>query len=128
MDNLSFLSKDNKCQSFDEKANGYSRGEGFGAVVIKPLEDAVRDGDTIRAVIRSTLSNQDGRTPGITLPSREAQTTLIEDAYCYAGLTPSQTRYFEAHGTGTAVGDPTETRAIGAVFRRHRSADDPLYV
>ncbi|KAL4784902.1 hypothetical protein BJX76DRAFT_367291 [Aspergillus varians] len=128
LDNLGFFSKDNRCFSFDEKANGYSRGEGLGAVVIKPLEDAVRDGDTIRAVIRSTLSNQDGRTPGITLPSRQAQKTLIEEAYRHAGLSPALTRYFEAHGTGTAVGDPTETRAIGAVFRPHRSADDPLYI
>ncbi|KAL4961999.1 type I polyketide synthase [Aspergillus stella-maris] len=128
LDNLGFFSKDNRCLSFDSKANGYSRGEGLGAVVIKPLEDAVRDGDTIRAVIRSTLSNQDGHTPGITLPSRDAQRKLIQEAYSHAGLSPAYTRYFEAHGTGTAVGDPTETRAIGAVFRQHRSEEDPLYV
>ncbi|KAL4931816.1 type I polyketide synthase [Aspergillus undulatus] len=128
LDNLGFFSKDNRCFSFDDKANGYSRGEGLGAVVIKPLENAVRDGDSIRAVIRSTLSNQDGHTPGITLPSREAQRKLIEEAYRHAGLSPSLTRYFEAHGTGTAVGDPTETRAIGAVFRKHRSTEDPLYI
>ncbi|KAL4953777.1 hypothetical protein BDW69DRAFT_184162 [Aspergillus filifer] len=128
LDNLGFFSKDNRCFSFDTKANGYSRGEGLGAVVIKPLEDAVRDGDTIRAVIRSTLSNQDGHTPGITLPSRDAQRKLIQEAYSHAGLSPAYTRYFEAHGTGTAVGDPTETRAIGAVFRAHRSEKDPLYI
>ncbi|KAL4797777.1 hypothetical protein BDV19DRAFT_386813 [Aspergillus venezuelensis] len=128
LDNLGFFSTDNRCFSFDSKANGYSHGEGLGAVVIKPLEDAVRDGDTIRAVIRSTLSNQDGHTPGITLPSRDAQRKLIQEAYSHAGLSPAYTRYLEAHGTGTAVGDPTETRAIGAVFRGHRSLEDPLYI
>ncbi|KAL2863130.1 uncharacterized protein BJX67DRAFT_384987 [Aspergillus lucknowensis] len=128
LDNLGFFSQDNRCFSFSDKANGYSRGEGLSALVIKPLDEAIRNGDTIRAVIRSTLSNQDGRTPGITQPSRTAQQKLIEDAYHRAGLSPAATRYFEAHGTGTAVGDPTELRAIGAVFRPHRSKEDPLYL
>ena len=63
--NLNFLSPDSKCHSFDHRANGYSRGEGFGVVIIKPLKNALRDGDTIRAVIRATGANQDGRTPGL---------------------------------------------------------------
>jgi acyl transferase domain-containing protein len=96
--------------------------------VIKPVKDAIRDGDTIRAVIRSTLSNQDGRTPAITQPNRESQQVLIEDTYRQAGLDPAITRYFEAHGTGTPTGDPIEIRAIGAVFRPHRSLEDPLYM
>ncbi|RDW94182.1 type I polyketide synthase [Aspergillus mulundensis] len=128
LDNLGFFSQDNRCFSFSDQANGYSRGEGLGALIIKPLEDAILAGDTIRAVIRSTLSNQDGRTPGITQPSRTAQQKLIEDAYLHAGLSPAATRYFEAHGTGTAVGDPTESRGIGAVFRPHRSQEEPLYL
>ena len=65
MSNLNFLSPNGKCFSFDHRANGYSRGEGFGFLVIKPLKDALRDGDTVRAVIRATNANQDGRTPGI---------------------------------------------------------------
>ncbi|KAL3461786.1 hypothetical protein BJX64DRAFT_288967 [Aspergillus heterothallicus] len=128
LDNLGFFSSDNRCFSFGDQANGYSRGEGLGALLVKPLDDAIRDRDTIRAVIRSTLSNQDGRTPGITQPSRTAQQKLIEDTYLHAGISPSSTRYFEAHGTGTAVGDPTEVRGIGAVFRRYRSVEEPLYL
>ncbi|KAJ5894604.1 hypothetical protein N7495_006295 [Penicillium taxi] len=128
MDNLGLLSKDSHCYSFDQRANGYSRGEGVGVLVIKPLEDAVRDGDTIRAVIRSSASNQDGKTPGITQPSPKLQEQLIRDTYHKVGLDIADTRYFEAHGTGTAVGDPTEINAIGSVFRPHRSVNEPLYI
>lgn len=100
MDNLGLLSKDSRCQSFDERGNGYARGEGVGVVVIKPLADALRDGDTIRSVIRASASNQDGKTPGITQPSSEMQAQLIRDTYHKAGLDMAATRYFEAHGTG----------------------------
>jgi acyl transferase domain-containing protein len=101
LDNLGFLSKDSRCYSFDDRANGYARGDGFGVVVIKPLADAIRDGDTIRAVIRSSASNQDGKTPGIAQPSKESQERLIRETYQKAGLDMGMTRYFEAHGTGT---------------------------
>lgn len=100
MDNLGLLSKDSRCHSFDERGNGYARGEGVGVLVIKPLADALRDGDTIRSVIRASASNQDGRTPGITQPSSEMQAQLIRDTYRDAGLNMAATRYFEAHGTG----------------------------
>ncbi|KAJ5081201.1 hypothetical protein N7456_013439 [Penicillium angulare] len=128
MDNLGLLSKDSRCFSFDERGNGYSRGEGVGVIIIRPLEDAVRNGDTIRAVIRSSASNQDGKTPGITQPSSKMQARLIEETYRKAKLDMAATRYFEAHGTGTAVGDPIETSAIGSVFRKYRSSEEPLYV
>lgn len=98
MTDLNFLSPDGRCYSFDARANGYSRGEGLGVILIKLVSTALRDGDTIRAVIRATGSNQDGRTPGITQPSYEAQATLIRDTYQAAGLSLSTTRYFEAHG------------------------------
>ena len=78
---MNFLSADSRCCSFDERANGYSRGEGFGVVVIKRISDGVRDGDTIRAIIRSTGSNQDGHTPGLTQPSKDAQVQLIKETY-----------------------------------------------
>lgn len=100
MDNLGFLSKDSRCFSFDSRASSYARGEGFGVLVIKPLQDALNDGDTIRAVLRSSASNQDGRTPTATQPSKDAQKRLIQRAYEKAGLDMSSTRYFEAHGTG----------------------------
>jgi polyketide synthase 12 len=111
-----FLSPDARCKSFDHRANGYARGEGAGVLLLKPLAAAVRDGDRIHAVVRGTAVNQDGRTPGITVPSVDAQRVLIERA-CQAGdIEPSSVGYFEAHGTGTAVGDPIEATAIGEVL------------
>lgn len=94
------LSPDSKCYSFDERANGYGRGEGIASIIIKRLPDAIRDNDTIRAVIRSTGTNHDGKTPGMSQPSRSSQALLIKDTYLKAGLSMLPTRYFEAHGTG----------------------------
>jgi acyl transferase domain-containing protein len=127
---MRFHSPDSKCYSFDHRANGYARGEGFGSLIIKRLSKAIRDVDTIRAVVRGTGINQDGRTPGITLPSRAAQETLIRDTYKKAGLDLAQTRYFEAHGTGTAAGDPIEAGAIAGAFLKARTSNDgePLIV
>lgn len=125
--NMNFLSPTSRCYPFDADANGYSRGEGFGVLVLKLLSQAVNDGDTIRAVIRATGANQDGRTPGITQPNSDAQEILIRDVYDDAGLDLRSTLFFEAHGTGTQIGDSYEARAIGAVFKRYRSPDDPLF-
>ena len=128
MANMDMLLPDSKCHSFDHRANGYARGEGVGVVVIKLLSSALQDGDTVRAIILVTASNQDGKTPGITQPSEEAQENLIREAYQAAGLDPSITRYFEAHGTGTPTGDPKEAKAIATAFSGLRARDDPLYV
>ncbi|KAI8633019.1 hypothetical protein F5Y19DRAFT_490219 [Xylariaceae sp. FL1651] len=128
MSNINALSPDSRCYSFDSRANGYARGEGVVVIFIKPLSDAIQNGDVIRAIIRATASNQDGRTPGITQPSSEAQESLIRHVYRRAGLGFDETRYFEAHGTGTPVGDPVEMKAIGRVFRKFRSSQQPLYV
>jgi acyl transferase domain-containing protein len=98
LSNMNFLSSDSRCYSFDHRANGYARGEGFGVVIIKTLTDALKDGDTIRTVIRSTGTNQDGYTPGITQPSGVAQEQLIKETYRKAGLSMKPTRFFEAHG------------------------------
>lgn len=111
-----FLSPDARCKSFDHRANGYARGEGAGVLLLKPLPAAVRDGDRIHAVVRGTAVNQDGRTPGITVPSVDAQRALIERACQVADVEPASVGYFEAHGTGTAVGDPIEATAIGEVL------------
>jgi acyl transferase domain-containing protein len=126
--NMNMLSPTGQSYSFDYRANGYSRGEGFGVLILKRLSDALRDGNTIRAVIRSTGTNQDGFTPGITVPSSQSQEKLIRETYEKAGLSMQPTKYFEAHGTGTAVGDPIEATALGNAFRKHRSTSDPLYV
>ncbi|OJJ38044.1 hypothetical protein ASPWEDRAFT_106140 [Aspergillus wentii DTO 134E9] len=123
LNNLGLLSTDSRCYSFDRRGNGYARGEGVGVLVIRPLEDAMRNGDTIRAVIRSSSSNQDGKTPGITQPSSDMQRQLIRDTYRKGGLDLASTRYFEAHGTGMLL--LPSFKAIGSIFRNHRSPDDP---
>ncbi|KAL9073303.1 MAG: hypothetical protein Q9157_004798 [Trypethelium eluteriae] len=124
----SLMALDIAVQGLRTRANGYARGEGFGVVLLKRLHDAINDGDTVRAIIRATGSNQDGHTPGVTQPSKQAQSALIRATYHKAGLDCFPTRYFEAHGTGTAIGDPIEAEALGSVFRNTRSADDPLYI
>ncbi|RYP75275.1 hypothetical protein DL771_002495 [Monosporascus sp. 5C6A] len=126
MTSMSFMSPDDKCHSFDERANGYARGEGGGFVVLKRLDDAIKDGDTIRAVIRATGANQDGRTLGITRPSSQRQEELIRSTYASAGLSYNDTNYFEAHGTGTKAGDPAECSVIGSVFGPSR--EHPILV
>ena len=93
LDNMNMLSLSGQCFSFDHRADGYARGEGFGVLVVKRLTDALRDGDTIRAVIRETASNQDGFTPGITQPSSDSQAALVEETYRRAGLSMNFTRY-----------------------------------
>ena len=92
--NMGFFSPDGKCFSFDHRANGYAKGEGAGFIVIKRLVDAVEDCDTIRAVIRATGANQDGKTPGLTQPSQRAQEENIRETYRKAGLNMNDTQYF----------------------------------
>jgi acyl transferase domain-containing protein/NADPH:quinone reductase-like Zn-dependent oxidoreductase/SAM-dependent methyltransferase len=110
------LSPDGSCKTFSTAANGYARGEAIVGVFVKPLEDAFRDGNSIRAVIRATATNHDGKTAGFSLPSSDAQEAMIRRAYEVAGLTVSDTGYVECHGTGTSVGDPIETKAVARVF------------
>ena len=113
------LSPDGMCKTFDAKADGYARAEAINAIYVKPLSDAMRDGDPIRAVIRSTATNCDGKTPGMACPSAESHEALMRRAYQVANLSDlSKTAYVECHGTGTAVGDPLETAAVANVFGR----------
>lgn len=109
----SMLSPDGRCKAFDASANGFVRGEGAGAIVLKSLARALADGDRIHAVVRGTAANQDGRTVGISVPSADAQEALIREALQGAALRPADVQYVEAHGTGTRVGDPIEVSAIG---------------
>ena len=122
----SMLSPDGHCKAFDASANGFVRGEGAGAVVLKRLSRAIEDGDSIHAVIIGSAMNQDGHTNGISLPSAEAQARLVRDACADAGIDPSQIGFVEAHGTGTAVGDPIEAHALAEALCANRSADAPL--
>lgn len=99
LSNMGFLSPDGSCYSFDHRANGYARGEGFAVLVLKRLS-SVAQGDPVRALVRSIATNEDGYTPGgITQPSKDMQARLIHDTYERAGLDMSSTAYFEAHGT-----------------------------
>jgi acyl transferase domain-containing protein/NADPH:quinone reductase-like Zn-dependent oxidoreductase/NAD(P)-dependent dehydrogenase (short-subunit alcohol dehydrogenase family)/aryl carrier-like protein len=126
MTDLGMLSTNGRCAAFDESGSGYVRGEGIACAILKRKSDAIANNDDIRAIVRATGSNHDGKKNGITLPNSAAQEYLIRSTYERAGLNPNDTQYFEAHGTGTAAGDPIETRAIGAVFAPGRP--DDLYV
>jgi len=111
------ISKSGICRTFDAAADGYGRGEAVNAIFIKPLDKAVRDGDPVRAVIRSSAVNCDGKTPSITTPGSAAQERLIRRAYRKAGIdNVSQTAFFECHGTGTSVGDTSETSVVANIF------------
>lgn len=120
------LSPAGKSYAFDHRASGYGRGEGSATVIVKRLDDALRDGNPIRAIIRGSGVNQDGKTETITTPSKEAQEDLIRSCYQTAGLDPSETAYVEAHGTGTPTGDPIEARAIASVFENKAFREEPV--
>ena len=111
------LSSSGCCKTFDADADGYARGEAINAIYVKKLSDAIRDGDPIRAVIRGSATNADGKTPGITYPSSQSHETLMRHAYRAAGIRDhSGTAFVECHGTGTVIGDPLETGAVANVF------------
>ncbi|KAE8376147.1 hypothetical protein BDV26DRAFT_294376 [Aspergillus bertholletiae] len=118
-----------RCHTFDAKADGYIKAEGINAVILKRLDDAIRDGDPIRAVIRGTANNHSGRTPGIASPSAEAQAAAVRTAYENANITDfSLTSYLECHGTGTLAGDPVEVTGVSSVFAPSRANDRPLHI
>ena len=117
------LAPDGRCKTFDAAADGYVRGEGCGVIVVKRLEDAIRDGDRIRAVIRGSAINQDGASGGLTVPNGVAQQRVIAEALQRAGVAAGDVGYLEAHGTGTSLGDPIEVQAAGAVLGDGRDAE-----
>jgi len=123
------LAPDGRCKAFDASANGFVRSEGFGVVVLKPLDAAIADGDRVYAVIRGSAVNNDGQTGASAgTPSRPGQEQVLRAAYADADLPPWQVHYVEAHGTGTSVGDPVELSALAAVLGEGRPADRPLKV
>jgi malonyl CoA-acyl carrier protein transacylase len=122
------LSPDGRCKTFDASADGYVRSEGCGVVVLKPLSKAIADRDNILAVIRGTAINQDGSSNGLTAPNGLAQEAVIRKALKNAALAPDTISYFEAHGTGTSLGDPVEINALKSVYGQHRSNDNPLII
>ncbi|MBO9489818.1 SDR family NAD(P)-dependent oxidoreductase [Endozoicomonas sp. G2_1] len=106
------LSPDYKCKTFDKSANGYVRGEGVGAILLKPYSQALSDGDDIYAVIKGSAVNHGGRTNSLTAPSPTAQSRVIQKAYKNAHIDPKTVSYIEAHGTGTQLGDPVEIEGL----------------
>lgn len=118
-----FLSSSGKCKSFDASGDGYGRGEGIAALVLKRVSPAVEENTPIRAVIRGTGVNQNGRMKGITLPSVDAQVALMKKTYQLAGLPATETAYVDAHGTGTKAGDPVELEAIAKAIAQGRESD-----
>ncbi|KAK4201201.1 Nonribosomal peptide synthetase 14 [Triangularia verruculosa] len=133
---LRMLSRTGRSRMWDAQADGYARGEGIAAVVLKTLSQAIADGDHISCIIRETGVNQDGKTSGLTMPSNLAQTALIRDTYARAGLdlaNPNdRPQFFHAHGTGTKAGDPQEAEAISKAFFQEEAGeaitDGKLYV
>ncbi|MET9096850.1 amino acid adenylation domain-containing protein [Streptomyces cyaneofuscatus] len=123
-----FLSAEGRSRTFDAAADGYVRAEGVGLVALKRLEDAVRDGDRIHAVILGSGVNQDGHTNGITVPNPDAQVSLIHRVCAEAGITPGELQYMEAHGTSTPVGDPIEAGALARALAVGRKPGARAYV
>jgi len=124
----SMLSPTGECFAFDERANGYVRGEGAGVAFLKPLDQALEDGNPIYAVIRSAVVNQDGHTSSMTVPGVESQSEMLRLAYQEANVPPEHVIYMEAHGTGTPVGDPIELKALGSVLSQGRSERESCLV
>jgi acyl transferase domain-containing protein len=122
------MAPDGLCKTFDARANGYTRGEGCGVIVLKRLSDAVAAGDNVLAVIRGSAVNQDGRSSGLTVPNGPAQQAVMRRALAQADIPPHLVSYVEAHGTGTSLGDPIELQSLGAVYSERRDPDRPLLV
>lgn len=122
---MNALSSNGRSAPFDESADGYGRGEGCGILVLKRLSDAQRDGDRIYAVICGGAINNDGASSGLTVPNGNAQRMVVQDALKNCALQPEDISYLETHGTGTALGDPIEVKAITEVFG-NRGRKEPL--
>lgn len=122
----SMLSRKGRCNVFDASGDGYVRSEGGGVFLLKDYDQAVADGNRILAIVAHSAVNTDGRKSGLTVPRAEAQADLLTQAYAQAGISPDDISYLEAHGTGTAVGDPLETRALGMALGQKRSKPLPI--
>ena len=122
------MSADGRCKTFDAEADGYVRGEGCGVVVLKRLNDAIRDRDNIQAIIRGSAVNQDGLTNGLTAPNGNSQQEVVRLALAKAGIKPSQISYVETHGTGTSLGDPIEVNSLKEVLSRERESNQTCWI
>ncbi|RKN43912.1 type I polyketide synthase [Streptomyces hoynatensis] len=121
------LAADGRCKTFDAAADGYTRGEGCGVIVLKPLSRALADGDEVLALLLGSAVNQDGPSSGLTVPNGPAQEDLVRRALAAADVDPAEVGYVEAHGTGTPLGDPIELQALGGALGR-REGREPCLV
>ena len=128
LSDMNALAADGRCKTFDESADGYGRAEGCGVIVLKRQSDALRDGDTVLALVRGSSVRQDGESAGLTVPNGTAQVAVMRAALASAGLAPGDIQYVEAHGTGTPLGDPIEMGAVNEVFAGSHSREAPLLV
>lgn len=122
------IAPDGRCKTFDARADGIVRSEGCGVVVLKPLAQALANGDPIYAVIKGSAVNSDGRSNGMMAPNGFAQEAVLGEAYQRAGHAPARVQYIEAHGTGTRLGDPIEIQALTHVLGQDRPLDQPCMV
>jgi phthiocerol/phenolphthiocerol synthesis type-I polyketide synthase A len=127
-DQAAAMSSTGQCHAFDASADGFVRGEGCGAVVLRRLSDALRDGDPVLAVVRGSAVNQDGRSNGLMAPNPAAQMAVLHAAHANAGVPSHEVDYVEANATGTLLGDPIEARALGTVLGRARPQSAPLLI
>jgi len=116
---INMSSTDGRCRSFGDGGDGFVPGEGVAACMLRPLKDAMADGDNIYAVIKASVINNDGKTHGFTVPNPKAQGKLIAEALRLAQLSAREVSYVEAHGTGTSLGDPIEIAGLCDAFRQH---------
>ena len=116
------LSPSGRCRSFGEGADGFVPGEGVGAILLKPLHQAVKDGDPVLAVVKGSAVNHGGRTTGYTVPNPKSQAALIRDVLVKSGIHPDTLSFVEAHGTGTALGDPVEIRGLTEAYAEYTQA------
>lgn len=122
------LSPDGVCQSFDDDAHGYDRGEGAAILILKRLSHAIADGDHVLTTLKGTAIAQDGKTNGFMAPNAKAQELVARKALEVAEIDPLTVGFIEAHATSTSLGDPTEISAISAIYGAGRPSDSPAYL
>jgi myxalamid-type polyketide synthase MxaB len=128
MSQIQAYAPDGRCKAFDQQANGFVSGEGVGAVLLKPLSQALADNDTIYAVVKGSAVKHNGRTNGMTAPTPRAQAEVIRRAHTAGSVTPSSISYIEAHGTGTSLGDPIEIEGLAQAFGAADERPDTCYI
>ena len=122
------LNPEGRCKTFDKDANGFTKGEGCGVIVLKRMSDAIADGDNILAQIRGSAVNHNGRSSSLIAPNGLSQQAVIRRALANGGVKPESVDYVEVQGTGTSVGESIEVGALSAIYGQNRPAERPLAI